>query len=99
MGMSLKDVILRSTWNPAREIKQDGIGHLSIGAVADIAVLRIDRGTFGFVDMNGARLSGNERLACELTLKDGKIVYDLNGRSSPDWKTLPVDYGPITKQR
>ncbi len=97
MGMSPSDVILRATWNPAREIKQDGIGHLSIGAVADIAVLRIERGHFGFVDVNGARLSGNQRLACELTLKDGKIVYDLNGRSSPDWKTLPVEYGPIAK--
>jgi len=99
MGMSLGDVILRSTWNPAREIKQEALGHLSIGAVADVAVLRLDRGDYGFVDVNGARLRGTERLACELTLKDGKIVYDLNGRSSPDWKTLPVDYGPVTRPR
>ncbi len=93
MGMSVSDVIARSTWNPAREIKQDGLGHLSIGAVADVAVLRLERGEFGYVDTAGARLSGTQRLACELTIKDGKIVYDLNGRSSPDWKTLPVDYG------
>ena len=31
MGMSLDDVIARSTWNPAREIKQDELGHLSPG--------------------------------------------------------------------
>ena len=31
MGMSLDDVIARSTWNPAREIKQDELGHLSVG--------------------------------------------------------------------
>ena len=99
LGMPLGDVVLRSTWNPAREIKQDGLGHLSIGAVADIAVLRLDRGDYGFVDVNGARFRGTERLACELTLKDGKIVYDLNGRSSPDWKTLPVDYGPVQSPR
>ena len=43
MGMSLDDVIARSTWNPAREIKQDGLGHLSVGAVADVAVLRLEK--------------------------------------------------------
>jgi dihydroorotase len=99
MGMPMSDVIARSTWNPAREIKQDTLGHLSIGAVADVAVLRLDRGDFGYVDSAGARLGGTQRLACELTIKDGKIVYDLNGRSSPDWKTLPVDYGLPTSPR
>ena len=53
MGLSLDDVMARSTWNPAREIKQDGLGHLSVGAVADVAVLRLERGHFGLVDMNG----------------------------------------------
>jgi dihydroorotase len=95
MGMSLDDVIARSTWNPAREIKQDGLGHLSVGAVADVAVLRVEKGKFGFVDMYGARMDGTERLVCELTVKDGKIVYDLNGISRPDWNSLPSKYGPI----
>ena len=40
MGMSLDDVIYRSTWNPARIIHREEIGHLSVGALADIAVLR-----------------------------------------------------------
>ena len=40
MGLSLDDVIERSTWNPAREIKQEELGHLSVGAAADVAVLR-----------------------------------------------------------
>ena len=56
MGMPLDDVIARSTWNPAREIKQDELGHLSVGAVADIAVLRVERGRFGLTDHNGARM-------------------------------------------
>ncbi len=62
MGMPLPEVIARSTWNPAREIKQDGLGHLSPGAVADIAVLRLEKGQFGFIDMYGARLAGTQRL-------------------------------------
>jgi dihydroorotase len=86
MGMSLDDVVRLSTWNPARELKQDGIGHLSVGAGADVAVLRLERGSFGFVDSFGARMKGSERLACELTLRDGKVVYDLNGLAQPDWR-------------
>lgn len=93
MGLSMDQVIARSTWNPAREIKQDGLGHLSVGAAADVAVLRLERGRFGFLDMNGARLGGTERLACEMTLRDGKVVYDLNGLGRPDWRSLPNNYG------
>jgi dihydroorotase len=92
MGMSLDDVILRSTWNPAREIKQEELGHLSPGAVADIAVFRLEKGNFGFVDIYGARLRGTQKLTCELTLREGKVVYDLNGITRPDWDKLPRDY-------
>jgi dihydroorotase len=92
MGLSLDDVVLRSTWNPAREIKQEALGHLSVGAAADVAVLRLESGGFGFVDSFGARLRAKQRLACELTLRDGKVVYDLNGLARPDWDTLPKDY-------
>jgi dihydroorotase len=92
MGLSLDDVVLRSTWNPAREIKHEELGHLSEGAPADVAVLRLERGSFGFVDMYGARLKGTQKLICELTLRDGKAVYDLNGITRPDWDKLPKDY-------
>jgi dihydroorotase len=92
MGMSLDDVVLRSTWNPAREIRHEDLGHLSVGAPADIVVLRLENGNFGFVDMYGARLRGTQKLTCELTLRDGKVVYDLNGMTRPDWTTLPRDY-------
>jgi len=91
MGMSLDDVILRSTWNPAREIGHEDLGHLSVGAPADIAVIKLENGSFGFVDMYGARLRGTQKLTCELTFRDGKVVYDLNGMTRPDWNTLPRD--------
>jgi dihydroorotase len=92
MGMSLDDVILRSTWNPAKEIRHEELGHLSAGALADVTVLRLEKGTFGLVDMYGARLRGTQKLTCELTLRDGKVVYDLNGMTRPDWDKLPRDY-------
>jgi dihydroorotase len=92
LGLTLDDVIARSTWNPAREIKQDGLGHLSVGAGADVVVLRLEDGRFGFVDSFGGRLRASKKLVCEMTLRDGKVVYDLNGLARPDWETLPKDY-------
>jgi dihydroorotase len=92
MGLTVKDVVTESTWNPAREIHREELGNLSPGAVADVAVLRLEQGNFGFTDMYGARLKGTSKLVCELTLRDGRVVWDLNGITRPDWTTLPRDY-------
>ena len=92
LGLSLDDVILRSTWNPAKEIHHEELGNLSVGSPADVAVLRLETGHFGFTDMYGARLDGSRKLICELTVRNGKVVYDLNGISRPEWTTLPPDY-------
>jgi len=92
MGMSVDDVMLRSTWNPAREVGREDLGHLSVGAAADVTVTRLEKGNFGFTDMYGARMRGTQKLTCELTLRDGKVVYDLNGMTRPDWNTLPRNY-------
>jgi len=86
LGMPLDGVVQRATWNAARALKQDGVGHLSVGAAADVAVVRVERGEYGFVDSFGARLKAGQRLACELTLRDGKVVYDLNGLAQPVWR-------------
>lgn len=90
MGVPLVDVIRQSTSNPAREIKMDNLGHLSVGASADVSVLRLEQGRFGFVDFIGGRLEGTQRLQCELTVRDGKVVYDLNGMIADPWDTLPA---------
>jgi dihydroorotase len=92
MGMPVDQVIARSTWNPAREIHHEELGNLSVGSPADVAVLRLENGKFGFTDMYGARMDGTQRLVCELTVRNGKVVYDLNGMTRPDWKTLPKNY-------
>ena len=93
MGLSLEQVVTANTWNAARAIKQEQLGHLAPGAVADVAVLRLETGDFGFADHHGARLKGRQRLRCEMTILDGKVVYDLNNLTGPDWETLPADYG------
>jgi dihydroorotase len=92
IGLSLEDVIARATWNPAREVKQPELGQLTVGAPADVAVLSLQTGRFGFVDSFGGRLRADKKLVCEMTLRDGKVVYDLNGLARPDWETLPKGY-------
>ncbi len=99
LGLSTDDVIARSTWNPAREIHHDELGNLSVGSIADVSVLRVAEGKFGFTDMYGARMNGNKKFICEMTVKGGKVVYDLNGISRPDWTTLPKDYTNIGDPR
>jgi dihydroorotase len=88
LGMPLDDVIVRSNWNPAREIQHEELGHLSVGATADVAVLRLEKGKFGFVDQIGGRLDGDKKLTCEVTLRDGKVVYDLNGITREPWDKM-----------
>lgn len=97
LGASLADVIAMSTWNPARQIKRPELGHLDVGAGADIAVLRVDEGRFGFVDSAGAVYPGRQRIVTELTIRDGRVVWDLNGRTSTSWKEFPYDRKKWTK--
>ena len=79
MGMSLYDVIQKSTWNPAQYIKRTELGNLSVGSEADIAVFNLKSGNFGFIDSHGYLLTGTQKLETELTIRAGKIVWDLNG--------------------
>ena len=83
MGMDLPAVIKASTWNPAVVIKREELGHLTVGAVADVAVLSIREGDFGFFDYTGFKVKGTKKFECEVTLRAGKIVYDLNARTTP----------------
>ncbi len=88
LGSPLDQVIQMSTSNPANEIKRPQLGNLDAGAEADVAVLRIDRGKFGFIDSAGAKNSGTQNIVCELTFRKGQVVWDLNGRASEDWRTF-----------
>jgi dihydroorotase len=83
MGMDLKSVIRASTSNPATEIKREDLGNLSVGAEADVAVLNLREGKFGLFDYTGYKIQTDKKLECELTLRAGKVVYDLNGIVEP----------------
>jgi len=81
MDMSLKDVISRATWIPAKVINRPDLGHLSVGAEADIAVLNLREGDFGYIDVRREKVNSSKKLETELTIRAGGIVWDLNGIS------------------
>jgi dihydroorotase len=94
LGVPLEDVIRMSTWAPARSIKHPELGNLDTGAEADVTVLRLDKGRFGLVDSAGARKWGDRMLVCEMTLRKGRVVWDLNGLASQDWTVFSYKKRP-----
>jgi dihydroorotase len=95
IGMPLQEVIYRSTVTPAREIGHPELGNLSVGAEADVAVFKLHTGDFGFVDCGRATMRGDKKLECMLTVRAGKIVFDLEGLSMPRWQDAPPAYWTI----
>ncbi|HEY4290481.1 MAG TPA: amidohydrolase/deacetylase family metallohydrolase [Puia sp.] len=79
MGMDLNQVIARATWLPAQSLKREDLGNLSEGSIADLTVFGVLHGKFGFLDAEGSKMEGTQKIETELTLRDGKVVYDLNG--------------------
>jgi dihydroorotase len=94
LGLSLPEVIARSTWAPAQIIRRPDLGHLSVGAGADMAVFGLRTGKFGFYDIIGGSASGDRKIECELTLRAGQVVWDLNGISMVPWEKLPPNARP-----
>ncbi|WP_306550585.1 amidohydrolase/deacetylase family metallohydrolase [Daejeonella sp.] len=83
MGMDLQSVIKASTWNPAQQIKRPELGNLSIGSEADIAIFTVRNGNFGYYARDG-KIAGKQRLETEMTIRAGKIVYNLNAIAEPN---------------
>lgn len=72
MGMSLEQVIAAATINPARVIARDpGLGTLSLGAAADVAVMRLVEGPVTFEDTRENRRDGTRFLKPVATVRAG----------------------------
>jgi dihydroorotase len=83
LGMDLKSVINASSWRTAQIINRPELGHLTVGAEADIAILSMRTGKFGLFDTRGAKIETDKKLECQMTIRAGRIVYDLNGIANP----------------
>jgi len=93
MGMPFKEVIKASTWNPAQQIKRPELGNLSIGSGADIAIFTLRKGNFGYYARDG-KIAGKERLETEMTIRAGRIVYNLNAIAEPNVIQAPPRQRP-----
>jgi len=75
LGMSLDDVLLRSTANPAKVIgRVEGLGTLRVGAPGDVALLAVEEGQFRLTDSQRNEVTAKQRIACRLTICRGKRV-------------------------
>lgn len=86
LGLPIQEVILRSTWKPAQILNHTELGNLSVGTVADVAVFSMRKGNFGFIDVGEDKIQGTQKLEAELTIRAGKIVWDLNGLGAVEIK-------------
>jgi dihydroorotase len=92
MGVPLEDIIRRSTVNPAKEIRRQDLGTLSLGQDADIAVLELTHGQFGYIDCGVAKMDGNAQLTARMTIREGRISYDPSGLSMVQWEKARPQY-------
>jgi dihydroorotase len=92
MGVPLEDLIRRSTVNPAREIRRPELGTLSVGREADVAVLELLHGRFGYIDDGYTRMDGNVKVVARMTIRAGRILFDPSGLSMVEWEKAPKQY-------
>jgi dihydroorotase len=85
MGMQAIDIIQRASWGAATAIKRTDLGNLSPGSEADIAVIKVLDGKFGFLDAGSFKMEGDKKFQAEITIRAGKIVWDLNGMAGVPW--------------
>jgi dihydroorotase len=95
IGLTMEQVIERTTVNAARAIRRADIGTLSEGAVADVAVLEMEKGRFAFLDSGHGKLIGDKRLRCVLTVRNGRVLWDTDGLSLDEWRAA----GPYSNYR
>ena len=82
IGLTLNEVIERTTVNPANIINRPELGNLSVGAVADVSIFNLRKGDFGYLDVRRLKIKGTQRLEAELTMRAGRVMWDLNGLAS-----------------
>jgi dihydroorotase len=103
LGVSLEEVIRRTTVYPAQMINRPELGKLSVGSPADIAVLEIVKGKFAYLGSGGGKIEGNQKLQCVMTMFGGRILYDHPyGLSVPLWQDIPKDsryWADTTRQK
>lgn len=95
MGVPIQELVERVTVRPARALRRPELGTLREGGLADLAVIEIQQGRFGFLDAGHHRLRGDRRMRAILTMREGRVVWDSEGLSRTDWSQA----GPYSNYR
>ena len=83
LGIPIEHVVAMSSWNPQRYFGlPDDIGHLGVGALADISVLNDDRGRFELIDNEGTKIISDRMLTPAFCFRDG-IRHDVRSPILP----------------
>jgi dihydroorotase len=79
VGLSLEDVILRTTANPAKALGMtETLGAIAVGREADVSVLDVVNGDWQFTDSSGAHFKGTQAIVPVVTIRAGEVI-------APDW--------------
>lgn len=76
LGMSLDDVVLKSTWHPAKFLgRENNIGTLKAGTTADLFIFSLESGEFPLEDSHLTTEIASSRIKPSFVLKAGDIFY------------------------
>ena len=75
LGMPLEDIVRSTTSIPAAAFGRADLGTLLPGSAGDVAVFELEEGAFDFNDSHGEIRTWPRRLACEMTLLNGEVVF------------------------
>jgi dihydroorotase len=97
LGMSLQDVVLKTTWTPARILgKAEKLGHLRPGAQADMMLFEMRTGEFEFLDTHLRSRTGTQLIEPRLVVRNGVVHrpgdFPMNLRELYDCDQVVFDF-------
>ena len=73
LGMSVDDVLLRVTANPAKIINRlEGMGQIKVGGPADLALMEVEQGEFRLIDSQKNIVTAKQRFVSRATIVKGR---------------------------
>ncbi len=89
LGMSFRDVVDKTTARPAAVMGLgDEIGTLKVGARADVALFRIERGEYVFYDVHMNARTGRELIRNTATILGGRVMLRTPDGPAAPWIEL-----------
>ena len=72
LGVPFYDVIEQSTVNAAKALNRPELGTFKVGSVGDVSLLRIDTGSYDYIDVLGETLAGDRKIELDGVVLNGQ---------------------------